>query len=312
MLSMKSIRKMLAPAKRPVAAALLALSLAGLAEARTPLVLMSDFGLADGAVAAMHGVALGVDPELSVSDLTHEIPDYDIWAGAYRLFQTANYWPQGTVFVSVVDPGVGTTRKSIVLKTPTGRYFVGPDNGLFTLIAERDGVAEVREIDERVNRLPGSAESYTFHGRDVYAYTGARLSSGQITFEQVGPRIDNARITLIPHPVARLEGSHIKGGIPVLDVKYGNVWTNIPKPLFAKLAIQPNDRVTVQFRNAGKLVAEVTAPFESSFGEVPKGAGLVYLNSLLNVAFAVNQGSFAKVHGIESGPEWEVDISKAP
>jgi S-adenosylmethionine hydrolase len=309
---MKSIRKMLAPANGKVAILLVALSLSNLVHARTPLVLMSDFGLEDGAVAAMHGVALGVDPELSVSDLTHQIPDYDIWAGAYRLYQTANYWPQGTVFVSVVDPGVGTKRKSIVLKTPSGRLFVGPDNGLFTLIAERDGVAEVREIDERVNRLPGSSESYTFHGRDVYAYTGARLSSGQITFEQVGPKLDNAGITLIRHPIARFEDGRIKGGIPVLDVKYGNVWTNIPKPLFAKLSIQPNDRVTVRFRNAGKLVAEVTAPFESSFGEVPKGSPLVYVNSLLNVSVAINQGSFAKMHGIESGPEWEVDISKAP
>ena len=78
--------------------------------ARPPLVLMTDFGLKDGAVAAMRGVALGVDPSLTISDLTHEIPQYDIWSGAYRLFQTANYWPKGTVFVSVVDPGVGTER----------------------------------------------------------------------------------------------------------------------------------------------------------------------------------------------------------
>jgi len=309
---MKSPLKLLAATSARLALLLTTLFVSSLVHARTPLVLMSDFGLADGAVAAMHGVALGVDPELSVSDLTHEIPDYDIWAGAYRLYQTADYWPRGTVFVSVVDPGVGTKRKSIVLKTPAGRFFVGPDNGLFTLIAERDGVAEVREIDERVNRLPGSAESYTFHGRDVYAYTGARLSSGQIAFEQVGPKLENGSITLIRHPAARIEDGHIKGGIPVLDVKYGNVWTNIPKPLFAKLAIQPNDRVTIRFRNSGNLVAEVTAPFESSFGEVQKGSALVYINSLLNVSFAINQGNFAKANSIESGPEWEVDISKAP
>jgi S-adenosylmethionine hydrolase len=309
---MKSIRKMFTSLRGKAAVLVVAASAAGLAHARSPLVLMSDFGLADGAVAAMHGVALGVDPQLSVSDLTHEIPDFDIWAGAYRLYQTADYWPQGTVFVSVVDPGVGTQRKSIVLKTANGRFFVGPDNGLFTLIAERDGVAEVREIDERVNRLPGSAESYTFHGRDVYAYTGARLSSGQIGFEQVGPRLDNASITLLRHPAARIEDGRIKGGIPVLDVKYGNVWTDIPKPLFEKLAIRPHDRVTVRLRKAGSLVAEVTAPFESSFGQVPKGGELVYVNSLLNVALAVNQGNFAKVHGIESGPDWEVEIAKAP
>jgi len=145
-------------------------------------VLQTDFGTSDGAVSAMRGVAYGVDPKLTVADLTHNIPDYDIWVGGYRLFQTANYWPEGTVFVSVIDPGVGTSRKSVVLKTKGGRYFVGPDNGQFTLIAERDGVAELREIDEKVNRLAGSGESYTFHGRDVYAYVGARLASGAITY----------------------------------------------------------------------------------------------------------------------------------
>ena len=159
--------------KRPRIAALIAAACLGTLLAvpahatkvpQSALVLLTDFGTSDGAVSAMHGVAFGVDPTLNVSDLTHDIPDYDIWLGAYRLYQTANYWPQGSVFVAVVDPGVGTARKSVVLKTKEGRYFVGPDNGLFTLIAERDGVAELREINEKVNRLAGSSESYTFHG----------------------------------------------------------------------------------------------------------------------------------------------------
>jgi hypothetical protein len=125
--------------------------------AKNALVLQTDFGTSDGAVSAMRGVAYGVDAGLTVADLTHNIPDYDIWVGGYRLFQTANYWPEGTVFVSVIDPGVGTTRKSVVLKTKAGRYFVGPDNGQFTLIAERDGVAELREIDERSTAWPAPA-----------------------------------------------------------------------------------------------------------------------------------------------------------
>ncbi|EEF26184.1 conserved hypothetical protein, partial [Ricinus communis] len=195
------------------------------------LVLQTDFGTSDGAVSAMRGVAYGVDPSLTVADLTHDIPDYDIWVGGYRLFQTANYWPEGTVFVSVIDPGVGTARKSVVLKTRAGRYFVGPDNGQFTLIAERDGVAELREIDEQVNRLPGSGESYTFHGRDVYAYVGARLASGAIRYEQVGPALPSDSVVRIAYQKAVNDGGKLRGIIPVLDVKYGNVWTNIPKPL---------------------------------------------------------------------------------
>ena len=277
---------------------------------RHALVLMTDFGTSDGAVSAMRGVAFGVDPNLSVSDLTHNIPDYDIWLGAYRLYQTANYWPVGSVFVNVVDPGVGTQRKSVVLKTKEGRYFVGPDNGLFTLIAERDGVAELREIDEKVNRLAGSAESYTFHGRDVYAYVGARLASGAITFEQVGPVLPSESVVKIPYQKAVRNGDVIKGIIPVLDVKYGNVWTNIPKSLFDELNIGLHDKVQVRILHKGKLINKVVAPFEHTFGGVEKGKPLVYLNSLLDVAVAISQGNYAAKHKIDSGVDWEVEITK--
>ena len=301
-----------------LAAALAGPALAPAADApvhKNALVLMTDFGTSDGAVSAMRGVAFGVDPGLSVSDLTHNIPDYDIWLGAYRLYQTANYWPQGSVFVNVVDPGVGTQRKSVVLKTREGRYFVGPDNGLFTLIAERDGVAELREIDEKVNRLAGSGESYTFHGRDVYAYVGARLASGAITFEQVGPVLPSESVVKIPYQKAVLVkasgGDLIKGIIPVLDVKYGNVWTNIPKALFDELKIGVHDKVQVRILHKGKLISKVVAPFEHTFGGVAKGQPLVYLNSLLDVAVAISQGNFAAQHKIESGVDWEVQITKA-
>ena len=275
------------------------------------LVLMTDFGTSDGAVSAMRGVAFGVDPTLTVSDLTHNIPDYDIWLGAYRLYQTANYWPVGSVFVNVIDPGVGTQRKSVVLKTKEGRYFVGPDNGLFTLIAERDGVAELREIDEKINRLAGSGESYTFHGRDVYAYVGARLASGAITFEQVGPVLPSESVVKIPYQKAVRSGDVIKGIIPVLDVKYGNVWTNIPKSLFDELHIGVHDKVQVRILHKGKLINKVVAPFEHTFGGVAKGQPLVYLNSLLDVAVAISQGNYAAKHKIDSGVDWEVEITKA-
>jgi S-adenosylmethionine hydrolase len=282
------------------------------ADAKNALVLMTDFGTSDGAVSAMHGVAYGVDPTLHVSDLTHNIPDYDIWLGAYRLYQTANYWPKGSVFVSVIDPGVGTARKSVVLKTKEGRYFVGPDNGLFTLIAERDGVAELREIDEKVNRLAGSAESYTFHGRDVYAFVGARLASGAITYEQVGPVLPSESVVKIPYQKAVRNGNTIRGIIPVLDVKYGNVWTNIPKSLFEQLKVGVHEQVQVRILHKGKQIDKVIAPFEHTFGGVAKGKPLVYLNSLLDVAIAISQGNYAAKHNIESGVDWEVEITKVP
>jgi len=282
----------------------------GFAQARTPLVLMTDFGQADGAVSAMRGVAFGVDPLLNISDLTHQIPTYDIWIAAYRLYQTVNYWPEGSVFVTVIDPGVGTVRKSVVLKLKNGRYFVGPNNGLYTLIAERDGIAEMREIDEKVNRLPGSADSYTFHGRDVYAYTGARLASGVITFEQVGPLLDPDSLVKIPYQKADLSGNVLRGNIPVLDVNFGNVWTNVPKALLDQLNIRAGDNLKVRIYNKDKKIATVVVPFQNSFGEVKVGKPLAYVNSLLNFSVALNQGDFAKTYHVQSGADWHVEIEK--
>ena len=149
-----------------------------------PWSLAAGSGLADGAVSAMYGVAYSVNAELKVHDLTHEITPFAIWEASYRLIQTIPYWPEGTVFVSVVDPGVGSDRKSIVARTKSGKYIVTPDNGTLTHVLHFDDIAEVREIDEKKNRLPNSGESYTFHGRDVYAFTGARLASGIIDSDE--------------------------------------------------------------------------------------------------------------------------------
>ena len=161
---------------------------------KNALVFQSDFGIADGAVSAMYGVAYSVDKTLQLFDLTHEIPQYNIWEASYRLIQTVVYWPEGSVFVSVVDPGVGSNRKSIGVKTAKGQYIITPDNGTLTHIKRICGIVEAREIDETINRLPNSGASYTFHGRDIYAYTGARLAAGVIDFEQVGKVLNSQRL----------------------------------------------------------------------------------------------------------------------
>jgi len=274
------------------------------------VVFQSDFGLKDGAVSEMKGVAIGVSPDLKLFDLTHEIPAYNIWEASYRLRQTVPYWPAGTVFVSVIDPGVGTERKSVVLKTRTGQYIVTPDNGTLTLVAETLGIAEIREIDEAVNRRKDSQKSYTFHGRDVYAYTGARLAAGVIGFEQVGPLLPKQEVVSIPYQKAALEGKVLKGTIPVLDVQYGNVWTNIPDGLFNQLQVKPGDQLSVKIFHNGQQVYQGTMPYSTTFGAVAIGKPLVYLNSLLQVSFALNQGSFAAVNKIASGNEWGVEVEK--
>ena len=149
------------------------------------IVLQSDFGLSTGLPASMTAVIAKTDPEIRIYDLCHEVREYDIRQGASILASTFPYWPDGTIFVSVVDPGVGTDRRSCVALMDNGSCVVTPDNGTLSLLFDR--ISEVREIDETVNRMPGSDDHHTFHGRDVYAYTAARLASGIIRWEGVGP-----------------------------------------------------------------------------------------------------------------------------
>ncbi|WP_298733859.1 S-adenosyl-l-methionine hydroxide adenosyltransferase family protein [uncultured Chitinophaga sp.] len=274
------------------------------------LVFQSDFGLKDGAVAAMKGVANSVSPDLKLYDVTHEIPAYNIWEAAYRLEQTIPYWPAGTVFVSVVDPGVGTSRKSVVLKTKAGHYIVTPDNGTLTLIARSEGIEALREIDEALNRRNDSRQSYTFHGRDVYAYTGARLAAGVITFEQVGPELPDTVVSL-PHQSAVLENGALKGAIAILDVQYGNLWTNIPDTLFQRLDAKPEDMLQVSLYHKGKQVYQGVMPYARTFGDVAEGKPLAYLNSLMQVAFALNMDNFAARYHIGSGSDWSVVLKRA-
>jgi len=289
--------------------ALGALLLSRAASPAGPLVLQSDFGTRDAAVASMKGVAISVAPQLAVYDLTHEIPAFNIWEASLRLAQTAAYWPPGTVFVSVVDPGVGTARKSVVLKTRSGHFFVSPDNGTLTAVAEQLGIAAVRQIDETVNRLAHSENSHTFHGRDVYAYTGARLAAGIISFEEVGPELA-AEVTMIPYQKPRFESGRVYGNIEILDPQYGNIWTNIDRATFELLHLQPGDQVGITISRDGAVVVQQSLPYFATFGEVAAGKTLLYLNSLDKVALAINQGNFAATFHIGSGAGWNIEIDK--
>ena len=277
-----------------------------------PLILQSDFGYADGAVCAMYGVAQGVCPELRVFDLTHDIPQYDIWEASYRLIQTVSYWPKNSVFVSVVDPGVGSTRRSIAVKTAEGHYIITPDNGTLTHIKRMCGIEEARIIDESVNRLAGSGESYTFHGRDIYAYTGARLASGVITFEQVGPQVPVDSVIELPVIEAKCEEDVITGTIDVLDVRFGSLWTNIPREMFAKLGVKHGGRVEVSIANDTRTLYKNIMAYAKSFADVNVGEPLLYVNSLDCVAVAINQGSFSKAYSIGTGITWRIALRKAP
>lgn len=276
------------------------------------LVLQTDFGLSDGAVNAMYGVAISVDPSVRIFDLTHDIPQYNIWEASYRLYQTITYWPEETVFISVVDPGVGSDRLSIVAKTANNHYIVTPDNGTLTHIQHNIGLVEVREIDESVNRLPRSGESYTFHGRDVYSYTGARLASGAITFAEVGPKVDINNIIELEKPEPTFANGIITGTIDILDIRFGNLWTNIERKLFTEAQIEYGDSLEVTIKNNKHQVYKNIMTFGRSFADSHLGEPLLYVNSVNKLGVAINQGSFAKAYHIGTGANWKIYIRKAP
>lgn len=275
-----------------------------------PLVLQTDFGLCDGAVAAMNGVAISVNPALRIFNLTHEIPPYHIWEASYRLYQTISYWPADTVFVSVVDPGVGSDRRSIAAKTANGQYIITPDNGTLTHI--KDTIVAAREIDETANRLPHSEESYTFHGRDVYAYTGAKLAAGVIRFEEIGPEIPAGSIIELPRKAPELQDGVITGTIDTLDVRFGNLWTNIDSSLFRQLDVNYGDSFEVTIFNESRQHYKNIMTFGHSFADSHIGEPLLYINSLYKLGIAINQGSFAKAYHIDTGIKWNITIRKAP
>ncbi len=277
-----------------------------------PLILQTDFGLVDGAVSAMYGVAFSVDENLKIFDLTHDIQPYNVWEASYRLIQTVNYWKEGSVFVSVVDPGVGSSRRSIAVKTKGGQYVIAPDNGTLTHIKKIIGIEEAREIDETKNRLPHSGESYTFHGRDIYAYTSAKLAAGIISFEDIGSKVDVASIVELMTIPATMDHDIINGTIDVLDVRFGSLWTNIPREMFKKLHVSFGERVEICIEHEHRIVYKNILVYAKSFADVSTGETLLYTNSLDHMAVAINQGSFAKAYNIGTGIHWKISIRRAP
>ena len=274
------------------------------------LVMQSDFGLNDGAVSAMYGVAKSVSRDLEIHDLTHGITPFQILEGSYRLFQTVQFWPAGTVFVSVVDPGVGTSRKSVVAKTTTGHYIVTPDNGTLTHMKRKFGIESLREIDESVNRLKNSENSHTFHGRDVYAYTGARLAAGVIDYEGVGPELKVDDVIEVHVDEAEVTPGKIEGTVEVLDIRFGHLWTNINREMLEGAGFQLGDELEVLVTYRGEKRYRGIIPYVRSFASVGMFEPLIYVNSMLMVAVALHQGNFSASYQIGSGTDWKIVLRK--
>lgn len=276
------------------------------AVAKAPVVLMTDFGLTDGAVSTMKGVIYTVEPSLTISDLSHNVEAFNIQEASYRLYQVMQYYPKGTVFVSVVDPGVGTTRKSIVAETNNGYYIVTPDNGTLTNIAAAYGIKEIREIDETKNRLENSEKSHTFYGRDVFAYTGGKLAADKITFAEVGPNVLKDYIKF-PIKTSEVRNNVIYGNVLILDGDYGNLWTNISPENLKQIGAEVGKNIQVEILDKkNKVIYRKKIHYGNTFGDVKFGSDVSYLNSLGNFAIAINQSNFAKKYKIS--PEYKVIV----
>lgn len=274
------------------------------------LVFQTDFTYKEGAVSSMYGVVKSVDRDLEIFDSTHEIPQYDIWSASFRLLQTVKFWPQDTVFVSVVDPGVGTKRKACVAKTVRGNYIITPDNGTLTHLFSDPGIDEVRSIDESVNRLATTTGTSVFHGRDLFGYCAARLASGIIAFEDVGPAypVDEIVRFAIPDPWIDDQGLH--GIFEIMDPNFGNLWTNIPIENMKKLNLTYGDSVHLVVHHDSTLVLDTIVPYHPTFGYVEEGRPVLYTNELMKVAFAICMGSAKDTYGLRFGPSWKVTIKE--
>lgn len=276
------------------------------------LVFQTDFTYKEGAVCAMYGVVKSVDRTLEIMDGSHEIPQYDIWSASYRLYQSMKFWPKGTIFVSVVDPGVGTKRRACVARTSDGYFVVTPDNGSLTHLKNWVGIEEVREIDETVNRLKGKdTEGVSiFHGRDLFGYCAAKLASGIISYEEVGPSYLVDDIVAFPILEPIIEEGYVKGIFEIEDPNFGNLWTNIKLQDFNKAGFNYGDKVRLKITNNGEVKFDERLLFEKSFGYASKGEAMIYNNELMKVSVAVNQGSLAELYSLDFGPEWIVEFSR--
>lgn len=276
------------------------------------LVFQTDFTYKEGAVSSMYGVVKCVDRELEIMDGTHELPQYDTWSASYRLYQSLPFWPEGTIYVSVVDPGVGTNRRACVAKVKGGYYVVTPDNGSLTHIKRFMGIESVREIDESVNRLrgKGTEEVAIFHGRDLFGYTAARLASGIIDFEGVGPEYPVEEI--VEHPILEpvLSQGKAEGIFEINDPNFGNLWTNIRLDDFRNAGFSYGDQVHTVVKYKGKVMFEQSVLFHKSFGYAGEGEPMIYNNELMKIAMAVSRGSFEQKYGLGYGSDWTVEFTK--
>lgn len=259
------------------------------AGAHPAIVFITDFGTANDAVAICKAVMVGIAPDSRIMDITHQVTPFSIEEGARFLAGVAPYYPAGTVFVGVIDPGVGTSRKAVVVKTKKGQYFVVPDNGLVSPVLDRDGLDSAREVTN-ANWMIGDKVSSTFHGRDIFSPVGAHLAAGW-DFTLAGPEVQQL-VRLTPK-TPTITDKGIEGDIIGLDDPFGSLISDIPGDEFKKLGYNLGDRVTLLLNKK-----PFTVPYTKTFMDVPVGEPLLYVDSRGRMAIAINQGNFSAANKI--------------
>jgi hypothetical protein len=257
---------------------------------------MTDFDVKDDAVGICKAVMDGIAPGVRILDITHQSEPYNIAMGARLLAGSAPYFPKDAIFVVVIDPGVGSTRKAIIAKSSVGQFFVLPDNGLLTLIQQQNGIVEAHEITNPAWMI-GSGISSTFHGRDIFSPAGAHLARGE-DFRQAGPAIDVAKLVRLDLKNASIDATGLHGQVIGTDGPFGNLVLNVPAESFAQLGYKVGDQVPVTL--AGK---RYSFPFVKTFSDVPVGKELFFIDSRGRLSLGIDQGNFSVVYKVGEGTE---------
>ncbi len=275
------------------------------------IVFMTDFGADNQGVAVMEGVCACVDSELRCTNLTHSIPPFHTWDASMALDYVVPFWPQGTIFVSVVDPGVGTSRKACVARLKNGCYVVTPDNGTLTHLFYKIGIEEVREIDEKKNRWKGTESTSIFHGRDLFAYCAAKLAAGIINYKEIGSAYPVEEVVLhdsIFYP--KVEEGLVEGIITSAMPHFGNLFTNVSVKDFEHAGFQIGQKVKVRIRHENQECFAGEILYHKSFGYVEAGEPILFNGSTLYICIALNQDNFVNKYHIKDGESWKVRIEK--
>jgi len=267
------------------------------------IVFMTDFGSLDDSVPICKGVMYSISPAVRIVDLSHQVTPFSILDGTRFLKGATPYYPAGTMFVVVIDPGVGSTRRAVIIESKRGQYFVLPDNGLITLVADRDGLESVHEITN-THWMIGKALSSTFHGRDIFSPAGAHVARGD-DWTQAGPALDLKSLVRLDLESAKIDERGLHGEVIATDGPFGNLVTNVNAEDFLKLGYQRGQTVPLAIGEK-----KINLPFVKTFSDVPLKKPLIYVDSRGHLGLAVNQGSFAAVYGVEVPVKFTIPRAK--